>query len=153
MTAICLIDTSVFVEILNVPSKAQSHQNTLQALGERVQKNETLFLPMATIIETGSHVGQNGSGSARRSCAQRFVQQVTAALKGSSPFRPISFLQPEHMAAWLQEFPDHAMGGSGLGDLSIVHDWQRLCALNAGRRVYIWSFDGHLAAFDRPATI
>lgn len=153
MTAVCLIDTSVFVEILNVPVKAQQHMDIVQRLGERIKAGETLFLPMATIFETGNHIGQNGDGGARRACATRFVEQVDAALKGSSPFRPISFLQAEQMGEWLREFPDHASRGSGLGDLSIVHDWQRLCALTRGRRVYIWSLDAHLAAYDQPPAI
>ncbi|MEA3642246.1 MAG: hypothetical protein VBE63_20230 [Lamprobacter sp.] len=70
-----------------------------------------------------------------------------------SPFKPISFLQATELQAWLNEFPDHAMSGSGLGDLSIIHDWQRLCAQNRGRRVYIWSLDDHLRAYDRAAEV
>lgn len=149
MTAVCLLDTSVFVEILNVPGKAQQHEAILNELGERVRAQEALFLPMATILETGNHIGQGSSGGERRKCAQLFVQQVSAALAGSSPFKPVSFLQEADLRAWLTEFPDHASRGSGLGDLSIVHDWQRLCAQNPARRVYIWSLDAHLQAYDR----
>lgn len=149
MTAVCLIDTSVFVELLNVPHKACRPAQTLAELKERVTLQESLFLPMATILETGNHIGQNGDGGARRACAQRFVQQVGAALEGRSPFKPLHFLQADALKAWLSEFPDHAATGSGLGDLSIVYDWQRLCQQNRARRVYIWSLDTHLAAYDR----
>ncbi|WP_260961267.1 hypothetical protein [Pseudomonas citri] len=153
MTAVCLIDTSIFVEILNVPVKAQRHLETLQELGQRIQAGESFFLPMATILETGNHIGQNGDGGTRRNCAERFVQQVDAALAGRSPFKAISFLQEDEMRAWLAEFPMHATHGSGLGDLSIIHDWQRLCLLNKARRVYIWSADKHLNAYDRAARL
>ncbi len=149
MTAVCLIDTSIFVEILNVPMKAQRHLETLQQLEQRIHGRESLFLPMATILETGNHIGQNGDGVMRRNCAENFVQQVKAALAGRSPFKAISFLQEDEMHAWLLEFPEHAMRGSGLGDLSIIHDWKRLCSLNPARRVYIWSADNHLNAFDQ----
>ena len=153
MTAVCLIDTSIFVEILNVPRKAQQHDQTLQQLRQRINEGESLFLPMATILETGNHIGQNGDGGARRDCAERFTQQVSAALEGRSPFKAISFLQADEMREWLLEFPDHASRGSGLGDLSIIHDWQRLCSLNPARRVYIWSGDAHLSAYDRPSQL
>lgn len=149
MTAVCLIDTSVFVELLNVPNKASRHTQTLVELTQRVTARESLLLPMATILETGNHIGQNEDGGARRACAQRFVQQVGAALEGQSPFKPIHFLQAEALRTWLNEFPDHVATGSGLGDLSIVHDWHRLCQQNRARRVYIWSLDAHLAAYDR----
>jgi hypothetical protein len=149
MTAICLIDTSIFVEILNVPSKASQHEVIVEQLGQKITNREELFLPMATIMETGNHIGQNGDGTLRRQCAVRFVEQVNQALEGSSPFKPISFLKPDELKQWLGEFTDHAMRGSGLGDLSIIHDWQRLCAQNPSRRVYIWSLDAHLAGHDQ----
>ena len=38
-----------------------------------------------------------------------------------------------------------------VGDLSIIHDWRRLCEQNPQRRVTIWSLDQHLAGYDRPA--
>lgn len=50
---------------------------------------------------------------------------------------------------WLDEFPNWAIQGSGLGDLSINQDWERQCELKRGRRVYIWSSDDHLSSFDR----
>lgn len=153
MTAVCLLDTSIFLEILNVPVKASRHEDVLAQLKDRIVSKESLFLPMATILETGNHIGQNGDGRARRACAQRFVTQVAKALEGGSPFKPISFLEAGEIAVWLKEFPDHAQSGSGLGDLSIVHDWKRLCSQNPGRRVYIWSLDKHLASYDRPSLI
>lgn len=149
MNAVCLLDTSIFVEILNVPGKAQQHRQTLQQLGERIQARQSLFLPMATIFETGNHIGQIKDGGSRRHCAQLFVEQVAQALQGSSPFKPISFLRADELRDWLAEFPDHAGRSSGLGDLSIIHDWQRLCAQNKGRRVCIWSLDKHLQAYNR----
>ncbi len=153
MTAICLLDTSIFVEILNVPRMAAHHEETLAELEAKIIARESLFLPMATILESGNHIGQNGDGRERRSCANRFISQLTDALAGSSPFKSISFLQKEELKEWLAEFPDHACRGSGLGDLSIIHDWQRLCAQNVARRVYIWSLDAHLASFDQTPRI
>ena len=149
MTAICLIDTSVFVNILMVPNKSSNHEDVIDELKLRIEEREKLFLPMATVLETGNHIGQNGDGNQRRQCAERFVEQVQLALSGESPFNPINFLEAASMQRWLDEFPNWANGGSGLGDLSIVHDWQRQCELHKGRRVLIWSLDGHLAAYNR----
>lgn len=137
MSAICLIDTSIFVEVLNVPVKATQHSETIQALREKIETNESLFLPMATILETGNHIAQNGDGNQRRQCAAYFVRQVQKALAGQSPFQPISFLKSEELQQWLAEFPDAAMRNNSFGDLSIVYDWKRLCRQNMGRRVYI----------------
>jgi len=150
MGAICLIDTSIFLEILNVPQKASQSELIFQELKEKIEARESLFLPMATILETGNHIAQNGDGNQRRICAEKFVNQVTQALEGKSPFTPISFLKKEDLQGWLKEFPHEAMQGRGLGDLSIIHDWQRICDQNPSRRVYIWSLDKHLKGYNRP---
>lgn len=153
MRAICLVDTSIFVEILNVPCKATQSEHIIGMLEEKVKAAESLFLPMATILETGNHIAQNGDGNMRRQCAARFVMQVQQALTGQSPFSPVNFLTSEALLEWIADFPDSAMQGCGFGDLSIIQDWQRLCGLNTGRRVYIWSLDHHLHQYDQPARI
>lgn len=150
MRAICLVDTTILVEILNVPGKANHHLAVMVELEVKIRDGEALFLPMATVLETGNHIAQNGDGNQRRQCAESFVAQVELALDGKSPFTPISFLTGDAMRRWLSEFPGWAMRGQGLGDLSIVHDWQRLCEQNQRRRVYIWSLDGHLRGYERP---
>lgn len=153
MRAVCLIDTSVFDEILNIPFKASRHAEIMESLKKKVSDSEALFLPMATILESGNHVGQNGDGRQRRECATRFVKLVKDAIEGNAPFKPLSFLDREQMVQWLDKFPDHVGIGSGLGDLSIIQDWERECQKNPGRRVYIWTLDSHLIAYDREPLI
>jgi hypothetical protein len=55
----------------------------------------------------------------------------------------------EALRHWLPEFPDRATAAIGFGDLSIIKEWERQCALNAARRVFIWSVDGHFDGYDR----
>jgi len=153
MKAVCVVDTTVFMEILNVPNKASRRAEIIAQLEEKINSKESLFLPMATVLETGNHIAQNGDGSQRRQCAERFVAQVQLAIDGNSPFTSINFLEADDMRRWLAEFPDWAMQAQGLGDLSIVHDWERLCEQNRGRRVYIWSLDQHLSGYDKPAGV
>lgn len=153
MSAICLIDTSIFVEILDVPMKATKHEQVLSELKAKIQNGETLFLPMVAILEAGNHVAQNGDGGQRRACANKFVIQVQRALDGQSPFKPISFLKRENLQQWLSEFPDSAMIGHGLGDLSILHDFNKICNQNPRQSVYIWSLDRHLSSCRQEARI
>lgn len=147
--SICLLDTSVFVELLNVPNMNAQHDTIIDKLKQKLDDDEFLFLPMATILETGNHIAQNGDGAQRRNCADSFVNQVQLALDGKSSFKPIVFPQQDALQQWLAVFPDFAMRGQGLGDLSIVQDWERMCKQNPAHRVYIWSLDQHLASYDR----
>ncbi|HEX8437301.1 hypothetical protein [Archangium sp.] len=153
--SVCLIDTSVFCELLAVPNMSRRHKEMVDELADKLKAQETLLLPMTTILETGNHIGQNGDGRQRRQTAERFLAQVGMALQGQSPFVPTPLFSREELAGWLGEFPDWAMRsdsrgkGSGLGDLSIVKAFDRQCELTPFRRVYIWSLDELLARYDR----
>ena len=70
--SICLLDTSVFVEFLNVPNMNAQHAAIHNELKQKIQDGESLFLPMATILETGNHIAQNGDGKQRRKVAAVF---------------------------------------------------------------------------------
>lgn len=65
MSAICIIDTSVFCNILDVPRRNQHHAESVAALAEMLASRHTLLLPLATIYETGNHIAQNGDGRLR----------------------------------------------------------------------------------------
>ncbi len=153
--SICLVDTSIFCEVLEVPNMCADHKRVLAKLKDKVSRNETLLLPMATILETGNHIGQNGDGGKRREAAQRFADMVAQAIQGLIPFTPTPFFDAEALGTWLSEFPEWAMRndakgkGSGLGDLSIQKEWMHQCDLHPKRRVYVWSKDLHLSAFNR----
>jgi len=153
MSAICIIDTTVFLEILNVPNKATLHKNIIQELETKIKNEEVLFMPMATIIETGNHIAQNGNGHQKRKAAEKFVEQINLAIEGKSPFTPIDFLTKQKLSSWLAEFPNLAMTGLGIGDVSIIKDWEFQCSLHLSRRVYIWTLDCHLQSYDRAARI
>lgn len=147
--SICLLDTTVFVEILDVPNLNDHRAELVLLLKQKIKDRESLLLPLATILETGNHIAQNGDGGQKRKTAVRFVEQVSLALDGASPFEPILFHDHGDIAKWLENFPDYAMGSKSLGDLSIIQDWERMCAIAKKRRVYIWSLDEHLASYDR----
>lgn len=151
MSSICILDTSVFCNILNVPNKAQRYAETKQQLAHYIKRRYTLLLPLATIYETGNHIAQNGDGRVRRARAQTFVEQVQAAFAGDAPWTPTPFDTPEEFAHWLSSFPDYAMLGSGIGDLSIIKVFDRQCALHPQRHVFIWSYDAHLSGYNREA--
>lgn len=149
--SICLLDTSVFVEILRVPDMDTRAKEIASELRKKIDEKESLFLPMATILETGNHIAQHGDGNSRRKAANRFVAQVQLALDGKSPFTTVSFQNTMNVRGWLASFPDSAMRGQGLGDLSIIYDWREMCALHPMRLVYIWSLDRHLSAYSKEA--
>lgn len=149
MSAVCIIDTSVFCHVLNVFRREQEHARAIAELEAMVAAGYTLLLPLATIYETGNHIAQNGDGTLRRRNAEVFVTQVRAAFSGDAPWSPTLVPGEEEFVAWLGEFPGRAAQGIGMGDLSIIKAWEEQCARNQARRGFIWSYDSDLQIYDQ----
>ncbi len=149
MSDIVLVDTSVLLNVLDVPGRNQNRNAVLDELSFLVDATDHLFIPMAAIIEVGNHIAQMaGDGRLRRQAAKRFVTLVRDALGGIAPWRPMNFPSDEHLLAWLADFPDCAMRQMGMGDLSIQKEWAELCKKHPMTRVRIWTLDGDLAGHD-----
>jgi hypothetical protein len=147
--SVCLIDTSVFCNIVDVPGRNQQRHVVLAQLKVLAKEKTALLLPIVVILETGNHIGQLADGEQRHQVAKRFIEQVEAALDGEAPWKPTPFVEGAELRTWLEEFPNCASQGLGLGDLTIIKEWERQCQLNPARQVYVWSFDIHLSAYGR----
>ncbi|MBO0612093.1 MAG: hypothetical protein RL122_1764 [Pseudomonadota bacterium] len=65
MSSICVIDTSVFTNLLKVPGRNQNEAEVLRAYQEYAELGCKFILPIATIVETGNHIAQNGHRPAK----------------------------------------------------------------------------------------
>ena len=145
---ICIVDTSILVELLNLPGLATHHDEVVAEFARRQVAREQFLLPIAVLVETGNHVAQISNGAARRKLADIFVQFARTSLRGESPFTPTPLPSLLDITAWLDDFPDHAMQGVGLADRSLIALWEAQRQLQPHRRVYIWSLDGALVSYD-----
>lgn len=149
MSAIVLVDTSILLNVLDVPGFNQSREEVLNGFRQHIQNSDHLLLPMAAIIETGNHVAHVAHGQARRLSAQRFVREMHKALQGEAPWKPTHFPDNAQVLRWLDAFVDLAVREIGFGDLSIIKEWERTCQLYPMSRVLIWSLDRHLRGYER----
>ena len=156
MSSVCIIDTSVFLNLLNVPCKNQDKEATIQSYSEFVELEVTFILPMATIIETGNHIAQNGNGTARRETAKRFCETVKGAFTGEAPYRTSEFPDTAEILLWLDKFPQLAgqnksptktTEGTSFGDLSIISEYEKCVKKFSMTEVFIWSLDSDLSQF------
>lgn len=149
MSSVVIVDTSVLLNILDVPGFNQSWLPIINELGEIVENGDHLFIPMAAIVEVGNHIAQLANGAHRRSAAERFVSEVRKALDNEAPWKPINFPSNSEVLGWLDSFTQEAVAGLGVGDLSIKKEWEALCAKYSMSRVRVWTLDGDLAGLDR----
>lgn len=157
MSEIVLLDTSVYLNVLNVPGFNQAHQMIIAEFRRRVEQGDIFLLPLAAIWETGNHISRLGNGDLRRKYARIFIDEIFNAIDGESPYRPTSFPDQQMFKKWLAEYPDfaqrnktiHKTGeGVSLSDLSIIKEWEVLHNRHPMSRVIIWSLDIDLRGYD-----
>ena len=149
MSDIVIVDTSVLLNVLDVPEFNQHQAAVFAQFKELLNSNASLLLPMATIFETGNHIARLSDGGLRRRYAEIFRDRIREALEGTAPWVPIRFPDSQQLAGWLDDFPDCAMRGPGMSDLSIIKAWEVECSRHPSRRIRIWSLDQHLQGYDR----
>jgi predicted nucleic acid-binding protein len=150
MSAIVVVDSSVLLNIVDVPDRNQRRGEVLDRLAALIEGGDHLFIPMAAIVEVGNLIAHAKNGAQRRVAAERFVKEVRSALAGEAPWKPINFPSNQEVLGWLDAFPDSAMKGVGMGDLSIRQEWESCCHRYSMSRVWVWTLDDDLAGLDRP---
>lgn len=157
MRRVELVDTSILVEILNVPGKNGHHERVLGELDQkRTDSSISLMLPTATVIETGNHIHHVPDGHARRQCAKGFADVLALTVVGDAPWTLLN-------ARWDGPLLDSIRGGAGTGmdlvehatkqclscgDLSVVaerDDYRR--RVSKGIKVVIWTVDEAMDAW------
>ncbi|CAM3871231.1 hypothetical protein [Bordetella tumulicola] len=160
MSEIVLLDTSVYLNVLDVPGRNQERAQVLDAFQARVLNGDHFLLPMASIWEAGNHISRLANGALRYQFANTLVTNVQAALSGEAPYRTTYFPDSAVFTTWLNDFPAAAQRnkfpqktteGVSLSDLSIIKEWERTCGLHSMSRVLIWSLDIDLSAYDTGA--
>ncbi|MBN2495169.1 MAG: hypothetical protein JXR96_11295 [Deltaproteobacteria bacterium] len=155
MSAIVLLDTSIYLNILDVPGSNQDRSEVLDEFKARIERGDNFLLPLATILETGNHIADLQDGNHRFAFAERLLLDVKKAMEGQAPYRPTRFPDREVFMGWLKDFPEYVKRsgreqreGISLSDLSIIKEWEATRSMNNMRRTQIWSLDSHLAGYD-----
>lgn len=108
------VDTSILVELIGVPGKAQQVDAVRAQLPDRARRRVDLVLPTAAVIETGNHIHHVGDGRARRRCATTFAGMLDLSARGEAPW-------VLHDATWDAELLDAIRTGSTTGSDLVEH--------------------------------
>jgi hypothetical protein len=154
LARVAFVDTSVLLNMLDVPQRNADRSVVLAELPARQEEGQ-LILPITTIIETDNHISQVAGGHARRECAKRFSSMLELVIADRAPF-------VVHEVGWDRDFLSAlVMGGTsgstlvehlataviGCGDLSILVERDRyLSRVAASTEASIWSLDAGLQA-------
>ncbi|WP_110515265.1 hypothetical protein [Herpetosiphon llansteffanensis] len=112
MRKIYIMDTSVLCVYLKIPGKDTCGSNDIfwdyskadQKIQEIIRKQETIVLPLATIIETGNHIAQIKNEYDRNVIAMPFLDILKRQLSGDSPW--IAFTEHTILEQQLQKISE-----------------------------------------------
>ncbi len=144
------IDTSILLNILDIPGRNADRDLVTEEFKQIIQdKNQTLILPLATIIETGNHIAHISDGRVRREKGERMAEYLRRTAKGESPWKYYDRgLAQTDLLKLADQFPDSAMRAMGIGDLSIIYAYEQYKEeVPAVGSIMIWSTDKHLAQY------
>ena len=148
MKAVAIVDTSIFCNVLDIPHLNSERTQVIQHLKDLLEADTNLLLPMAAVYETGNHIAHLSDGGNRRRFAEVFITQVQKAIQGEAPWQVMQLPNIEEVGEWLSNFPESAMRGAGMGDLSIIKEWEKMIRIAPNCRIFIWSLDRDLQGYD-----
>ncbi|MEU2222023.1 hypothetical protein [Streptomyces sp. NPDC018347] len=148
------LDTSVFVEILDVPHMNGHRSEVLAQMDDRLKAKVRFVLPTATLVETGNHVFQIKDGTARRTCARTFLSLLRKTAAGQAPWVLHERTWDGAFLASLcdggttgMDLAEHAVRQQlGTGDLSIVAE-RDLYAARVQAEVRIWTLEATMGTW------
>lgn len=147
---VSIIDTSILCNIINIPHMNQNHQEIVEEL-IALQKDpqQTLILPLATIIETGNHIAHIADGNLRRARAQVMEELIKRTVNDQAPWTYYGKeLEREDLLEISSAVVEHAIMEIGIGDLSIMQVYKKYKeTVPAIGSIRIWSLDNHLKSF------
>lgn len=158
MAAVVFLDTSVLLNLLDVPGKNSDRAEIRADFTDRQEAGDTFVIPTTAVIEVGNHIAQLPDGGERRDRASRFVKFLRRSLQGAPPWVVSGMVWDEGFLAGLLDGDDQAYVPGlvdlatqqvGAGDAAILHEVQRYRArvdIPSGQTVTIWSLDAGLSA-------
>jgi hypothetical protein len=154
MAELVLIDTSVLLNILDVPGKNSDRKQIEADFAVGIGRGQTFVLPVTSIIETGNHIAQL-SGGDRRRCAERLVRTLEAALESNPPWVLTGAVWDQVMLGSILSGAVHRPDaltlmdqGIGTGDIGILAEVDVLRRrVPSATPIGIWTLDTVLAAY------
>lgn len=150
------MDTSIVMNLLEIPNMCADAEKIKAEFDNVVKENETLILPMSTIIESGNHIAHIADGTIRRKKAMKFQEFLRKTAREEVPWILYGVeLFEEDLLILADEFPEKALQMKmGIGDMSIIRFYEKYKEVTpAVGRIMIWSTDIHLSGYKEDMTM
>ncbi len=157
MRVIHIIDTTVYLIILNVPhhdgiARKPLRPQIMQEFEKFCNEGNTLLLPFGTIIEAGTHISDSDNGR-KFNLIKKFTQNVQDAISKKMPYTlcgiPRGSGAEIQILQWIRTYREYAQSGLSLVDSMSVDIFNEMKDIYPDDHVRIWSYDRvHLDGYD-----
>ena len=65
MGEIVIVDTSILLNVLDVPGFNQDRETVFETFEQYIEAEATLLIPLGAVLETGNHIAQLSNGNQR----------------------------------------------------------------------------------------
>lgn len=151
------IDTSVLLEILEVPNRCDDSKKYQTEFAEfALKKQATIIMPISVLIETGNHINHiKNNPTAKKNSVDKFISILDLFVNDTSPWSFYGYdFGSEDVTRIVNDYNDLVYSGVGIGDAFIIDSYnqyiQKLKLDNKeNHQILIWSKDKHLSAFNQ----
>ncbi|OPZ93310.1 MAG: hypothetical protein BWY74_01176 [Firmicutes bacterium ADurb.Bin419] len=146
------IDTSVLVNILDIPNMNQDRKAVIEEYDAlKTDRGNTFILPLATIIETGNHIAHISDGNIRWIKGNEFSQMLMKIASDNFPWKFFeSEVTRDEVMIIARKLPESVKYESGAGDISIITAFEKYIDITPGiGYIRIWSTDHHLKHYEK----
>ena len=157
MAQVVFVDTSVLLNLLNVPRKNSDHKKLTAEFKALVRADALFVIPIAAVVEVGNHIAQLPNGHDRRDRAQQFAVFLQSSVDKRAPWVLSG-------VSWDPTFVQQLLGGHaplpglvelcldeiGGGDASILHElylYRRRTDFPPAKHARLWTLDAQLGAY------
>jgi hypothetical protein len=93
-----VVDTSVLLNILDVPGENQQRAEVAERLPELAKEPSIrLLLPLVAVVEAGNHIAHLADGRDRRSRGERLARLIEGALARKATWALAPFPEPDDL--------------------------------------------------------
>lgn len=145
MNLVVFVDTSVLVNLLNIPYMNERLSEANQEYARLTAADAQFVIPAATLIETGNHIAHISDGNTRYKIGTTFANLIKEAVDGNSTWIVAAELSQTVLQNGLDFFIQSVSQGIGIGDSLICTQfddfWKNKQPIGT---MQLWSFDKHL---------
>ncbi|MCY7070514.1 MULTISPECIES: hypothetical protein [Streptococcus] len=149
------IDTSILLEILEVPDKCEDPKKYQKEFADfTTQSQANVIMPISVLVETGNHINHIKSNpQAKETSTKRFLEILKLFINSANPWFFYGYdFNADDIERVIEKYQELRYTGTGIGDIFILDSYNEYVSKlkdggNQNHKIVIWTLDKHLQGY------